>query len=233
MRIAIISDIHANLPALTAALGFLQHHQIDNIVCLGDIVGYGAQPNECIELVRQQCSHAVLGNHDAVAIGSLPLNHLNAPGKAAMRWTMEVLTKDNTQYLASLPLLLEHENATFVHASPFKPEFWTYIDSPFKAKDVFAAMNTELCFIGHTHVPGILCEKPGYFQLRKGFRFLINVGSIGQPRDGNPKLSLGIFDSTDWTYENYRLDYDIQRAADSITQNRLPSSLSRRLFQGM
>src|SRR3990172_6147838 len=116
MKLAVISDIHSNLPALERTLDFLQQSKIDRVVCLGDIVGYGAQPNECIELVQQSCSHVVLGNHDAVATGFLPLRHLNAPGQTAMRWTVDILSKANLQYLSTLPLILQLDEITLVHS---------------------------------------------------------------------------------------------------------------------
>ncbi|PIU45158.1 MAG: hypothetical protein COS95_05285 [Ignavibacteriales bacterium CG07_land_8_20_14_0_80_59_12] len=232
MPIAILSDIHSNLEALQEAMIYIEHAGVDEVVCLGDIVGYGPDPNECVDIIKSACSRVVKGNHDAAACGQLSLGCLNRPGRAAMEWTQETLTRENREYLASLPLIEKNGGTTFVHASPLKPEEWTYIDSPYEAAPAFEAFDTPVCTIGHTHVPGILSEDLATLVLKEGLRCLINVGSVGQPRDGNPRLSFGLLDVAKWKYENIRIDYKIGDVAKRIVERRLPGILAERLYDG-
>lgn len=145
---------------------------------------------------------------------------------------LQITSKDNIAFLSTLPLVLKLDAMTLVHASPFMPERWIYVTSPIEAEDAFKAFQTSFCFIGHTHISGYLCEDPNVHQFKKDHRYLVNVGSIGQPRDGNPQLSFGVFDTEAWTYKNIRLDYNIQQAADAILEYGLPPVLTRRLFEG-
>lgn len=232
MRLAIISDIHSNLQALTTALSIIDRSEVDEIHCLGDIVGYGANPNECVALVRDRCTSCVLGNHDLAAIDTSLAQYFTKPGRTAAFWTHEKLTPENMAYLSSLSYTFAAKNCTLVHASPMNPDKWEYVLSLPIAEQQFEAFSTELCFIGHTHVPSVCGENLQTFTFKKDMRFLINVGSIGQPRDGNPQLSFGIFDSDQWTYQNVRSEYDINGASNAILQQQLPSVLASRLFLG-
>jgi len=233
MKIAVISDIHSNLQALLAALTDINGRGIDQIYCLGDIVGYGGSPNECVELIRQRAAVSVLGNHDQAALNPSDVNNFTKPGKLVSEWTNKVLTDANRQFLAALPFTAKAGLCTLVHASPQFPPAWEYIDSMDAAKAQFAHFKTELCFIGHTHVPALCGEDMKTFRFKKDNRFLINVGSIGQPRDGNPHLSYGILDTDAWSYENIRIPYDIRGAAKAITSQGLPAVLAKRLSQGL
>ncbi|MEO8168943.1 MAG: metallophosphoesterase family protein [bacterium] len=232
MRLAIISDIHSNYPALTKALSFIDRSRIDQIYCLGDIVGYGASPNECVALVRERAVAAVLGNHDVAALDPSFAEYFTKPGRVAAEWTNRVLTPEHKTYLQSLPYTVQTELVTFVHAGPFAPGEWEYVQSLPGAEKQFGAFKTQLCFIGHTHIPMVCGENLKTFIFKKGMRYLINVGSIGQPRDGNPQLSFGIFDTELWTYEGIRIDYDIRAAVAAITEAKLPPMLGQRLFEG-
>lgn len=232
MRVAILSDIHSNLQALTAALAIIDRMQIDEIYCLGDIVGYGANPNECIDLIRSRAKGCVLGNHDLAALDPSHARYFTKPGRISARWTHKVLTKENLAYLSSLPYRIDCEHYTLVHSSPSKPEAWEYVLSLEMAARQFPAFSTPLCFIGHTHVPFICGEDLRTYSFKRGLRFLLNVGSVGQPRDGNPQLCFGILDLGDWTYKNVRADYDIHGASKAITDANLPSILASRLFLG-
>lgn len=232
MRIAIISDIHSNYQALTKALSLIDRSRIDLIYCLGDIVGYGANPNECVALVRERVAASVLGNHDLASIDPSFARHFTKPGRIAAQWTNRTLSPDHLAYLQSLPYTVNTELLTFVHASPFAPHEWEYVQSLQSAEKQFGAFQTQLCFIGHTHVPSVCGENLKTFVFRKEMRFLINVGSIGQPRDGNPQLSFGIFDTELWTYQPVRADYDVSGAARAITGQKLPAILGQRLFDG-
>jgi predicted phosphodiesterase len=233
MKIAVISDIHSNLQALLAALADINGRGIDQIYCLGDIVGYGGSPNECVELIRQRATVSVLGNHDQAALNPSDVNNFTRPGKIVSEWTNKVLTDENRQSLAALPFTAEIGICTLVHASPQVPPAWQYVDSMDAARAQFAHFTTELCFIGHTHVPALCSEDLKTFRFKKDIRFLINVGSIGQPRDGNSHLSYGILDIDAWSYENIRIPYDIRGAALAITSQGLPAVLAKRLSHGL
>lgn len=233
MRIAVISDIHSNLTALQRTFETIHQLSVDRIYCLGDIVGYGPSPNECIALVRERCSAVVKGNHDCGAIGEVPIEHFNTYGQSAIRWTRKHLTKKNAEYLTSLPLLRVEDDITLAHASPLHPEDWRYIFSWPDAHRCFSAFSTRICFIGHTHIPVIVGEDGSVNRFRDGRRFLINVGSIGQARDGNPGATFGLLDSGRNSFEILRQQYDIEATASAILEARLPDYLAHRLFLGV
>jgi predicted phosphodiesterase len=235
MRIAVISDIHSNLPALEKALSIIKEQSVDTIYCLGDIVGYGSQPNECIDLIREKASLCVLGNHDSAVINSSEIQYLPPEGRIAAEWTLKILTQENRIFLSQLRYKCVSDIATLVHASPKNPENWTYVMDLDEANRQFQYFSTRFCFIGHSHIPFVCGEDLRTMQLTKGstMRFLMNVGSIGQPRDGNPMLSFGILDTDAWSFEIIRAEYDISQAARSIIDAGLPSILAERLFKGM
>lgn len=233
MKAAIISDIHANLPALERVLEVIDRLGTDHIYCLGDIVGYGANPNECIALVRDRCTAVVRGNHDTGATGDLSLDHFNTYGEIALRWTREHLTAENTAWLRSLPLMHVTEPVSLAHATPLHPEGWRYIFAWPDAQRCFNAFTTTYCFIGHTHVPVVVGENGSVNQFHTNGRFLINVGSVGQARDGVPRASFGLLDTTEGSYEHIRVEYDIEAAARLILQAHLPDYLAHRLFLGI
>jgi diadenosine tetraphosphatase ApaH/serine/threonine PP2A family protein phosphatase len=233
MRIAVISDIHANLSALTRTFEVIDQLSVDRVYCLGDIVGYGPSPNECIALIRERCAAVVKGNHDCGAIGEVPLDHFNTYGRSAIRWTKKHLTRKNTDYLRNLPLLQVEDDITFVHASPLHPADWRYIFAWPDAQRSFSAFGTRICFIGHTHIPVVVGEDGSVNIFRDGKRYLINVGSVGQARDGNPKASFGMLDTTAKTFEALRVEYDIEATAKAILAANLPDYLAQRLFLGI
>jgi diadenosine tetraphosphatase ApaH/serine/threonine PP2A family protein phosphatase len=233
MRIAIISDVHANLEALSAVLERSKVADVDETWCLGDLVGYGPSPNECIEIIREKCAVVLKGNHDAGATGEEPLKHFNLDGQEAMQWTLRELSQENTDYLRSLPLTAERGDATLAHASTADPQRWTYILTWRDAQDAFGYFATSMCFIGHTHVPLIIGEDRSMGNFRNDVRLLINVGSVGQPRDGNPMASFGLFDTQLWKYENIRVEYDVQKTVEKIEKVGLPRGLGVRLLAGV
>ncbi len=234
MRIAIISDIHSNLEALTKAFEIIETKNVDEIVCLGDIVGYGANPNECVELIKKRVKYVIMGNHDyAVAVDSRELAYFSSHARESDLWTRDVLTRENLEFLKSLPFTIQLKNLLFVHSSPAQPREWEYIFTEPQAKVQFHYFNEKICFIGHSHIPGIFPESGFYNgKLEKNIRYIINVGSIGQPRDGDWRLCFGIFDTTTWTYEQIRSEYDVEKTAEKIIRNGLPEFLARRLFVG-
>ncbi len=232
MRIAIISDIHSNLEGLEKSLGLIQKQNIDEIICLGDIIGYGANPNECIDLVRKTTNHVLLGNHDEAAIDLSRTEFFNPFARIAAEWTNSELTDMNIDYIHSLPHTLERNGLIFVHSSPYEPEEWHYILSPVDAQFNFSYFSAPICFVGHSHVPGIFCDDIWTQEVTPGKKFIVNVGSIGQPRDNDWRLSFGIFDTEQFSYENIRSEYDVHSAAEKIRKNGLPKALADRILVG-
>lgn len=227
MRVGIISDIHSNLEALEVMLKRLANENVERIYCLGDLVGYGANPNECIERVRDVCPVCVLGNHDAACTGHTSLDYFNSYARAAIEWTMRTLTEANLEYLRSLPLTLSEDGLFLVHATPKEPAAWNYISSQAEAETHFGTLeHGATAFIGHSHVPA-------RFEQAQGKKKIINVGSIGQPRDRDPRACCGLYDTATGTFEWLREVYPVQEAARKIRHAGLPEFLAVRLFIGM
>ncbi|MFB6249647.1 MAG: metallophosphoesterase [Salinibacter sp.] len=234
MRIAILSDIHSNREALTRALENIEEAGVEAVYCLGDIVGYNADPAACVDLVREHCAGVVRGNHDAAVATDTAVDALPSGGQAAARHNRQCLSEEQIAFLADLPLTLTAANCTFVHAAPAAPTDWTRLTTYPAARAQFDHFDTDLCFVGHTHVPAVMADTLGVFQVREGHRYLVNVGSVGQPRDQNPKLSFGLFDTDTYEYRNVRLSYDIDAAAQKIRDaDALPNRLAARLHEGL
>lgn len=233
MRLAIISDIHSNLEALISAFEVIGQEGADEIICLGDIIGYGADPNECLSLVRERCSTILLGNHDAAAIDLSVANQFTMNAQLSAMWTFGILFEEHKAFLRGLSQTQPRGDILFSHASPFEPEEWHYVISDFDMREAFHAFTERICFIGHSHIPVIFSERGKSTAVSSTGRFIINVGSVGQPRDGKPELSFGVFDTETWTYRNIRAQYDIKTAAEKIRKAGLPHALAERLYHGM
>ena len=233
MRIGIFSDVHGNLPALEATLKAIDSAGVEELYCLGDTVGYGPYPNECVDLVRARCDIVLKGNHDSGLVGETPVEDFNQYGLAAIQWSQKIVDEERQAYLKGLPLMEVKHNLTVAHSSPLQPGEWLYVLTLRSAKENFTAFSTELCFIGHTHVPVVIGENLTVDSIRKPGRAIINVGSVGQPRDGNPDAAYGIFDTESGEYALHRVPYDVQATATAIKKAGLPDYLAKRLFQGM
>lgn len=232
MRFAVLSDIHSNLEALTSVLDVIDERGIERVVCLGDVVGYGADPAACVDLVRARCAVTVLGNHDeAVALGNGE-GYLPEDGRRAAMHNHDQLDDDQLEWLENLPLTASDEIATFVHATPEDPASWQRIGAFSTTHAQFSHFETPVCFIGHTHVPGLVADRIGILNVRRGHRYLINVGSVGQPRDGDPRACFAIFDDEAFSHEIVRVPYDVERAAQKIRRAGLPERLGGRLSLG-
>jgi len=243
MRIAIISDIHGNLEALEAVLADIETQHIDENLCLGDIVGYGVSPNECLELVKAKCPLVLLGNHDAAAVGLLSTHHFNIHAKIAIEWTTENLSKAGKAYLQALPLRKVQYGSTFVHATPYEPNMWYYITSLEEAAFNFQFYETPVCYVGHTHIPIIIVldkERELYvhqdarvsFADKPEARLLINVGSVGQPRDRNANACYGVLDTEKHEFEHRRVAYDVAKTQARMRKAKMPEFLVMRLQDG-
>jgi predicted phosphodiesterase len=239
MRLAVLSDIHANLAALDAVRDDLS--EVDEIWVLGDIVGYGPQPNEVIAALQAMGARSVMGNHDGAAIGQVDVSWFNPDAATAITWTAEVVDGNARAYLASLPEVRREGELTAVHGSPRDPT-WEYITGPGVAALNLASFDTRLCLHGHTHVPIVFQSEEGRVEVVPaepgapvsvhGGRLLINPGSIGQPRDGNPAASYAVLDTEAETAQFRRVRYDIKRTQDLMREADLPSRLVERLSFG-
>lgn len=244
MRYALFSDIHGNLEALEAVLADIDREQPDVRLCLGDLVGYGASPNECVERVRGLGIEVLCGNHDHAALGRLDIEFFNENARTAMEWTRRVLTPENLTWLESRPYQSRQDGFLVVHASPGSPEAWDYVLNSADAAEEFRAFAEPLAFIGHSHFPIIYrcageivteLEFPANvsFRLESGVRYIVNVGSVGQPRDSDPRAAWVLYDSERGSLELRRLVYPVARAAEKIVAAGLPAFLSARLEVGM
>lgn len=232
MRLAIISDIHANYHALTSVLSVIGEQGCDMVVCCGDVVGYGGDPELCVDLVRAHCAHTVLGNHDLAVANGEGLEHLPPEGRQAARVHSELLDDDRKSWLGSLPDSVQFENVSLVHATPDDPRRWGRISGVRDAQALFERFQGDICFMGHTHRPAIMSDKVGVFSVGPGRRFLVNVGSVGQPRDGDRRAAVAFFDTASFEYQLVRVPYDIGRAARRILDLGLSATLAERLVVG-
>jgi diadenosine tetraphosphatase ApaH/serine/threonine PP2A family protein phosphatase len=236
----IVSDIHGNLEALEAVLADLERHKPASIVCLGDFVGYGASPNECIDRLRPIIEHAVAGNHDLAACGRLKLTYFNHNAALAATWTENTLRPENREYLRELPFSVRWRDTLLVHASPAQPEDWHYVLSPAEADEEMAAFEETVCFIGHSHYPGTFDRQDRHvrytrasdIRIEPGHRYLVNVASVGQPRDGDPRAGYLLYDDEARILHHIRLEYDIAGAMKRIADAGLPRFLAERLQWG-
>lgn len=242
MRYAIISDIHGNREALDACLSDARHQGVDAVLCLGDLIGYGPDPNEVVERVREEADIIVGGNHDAGAVINLDLFEFNPYARASIEWTRGVLTPANRRFLAELRVVAQLPDALLVHSSPNMPREWRYMATVADVEENFMAFSEKTCFVGHTHFPMIM-EKgyDGSFRffhqetvdLAEGARYIVNVGSVGQPRDRDNRACFGIFDTDDQAFEHVRIDYDIDATAGKILRAGLDEKFAKRLFVGL
>lgn len=247
MRAAVFSDIHANLPALEAVLADSAETGVDELWCLGDVIGYGAQPDRCIELVRERCDVCLVGNHDLAALGELDTSTFSTSAATAVEWTAANTTTENLEFLAGLDPADVSRDVALYHASPRDP-IWEYVLWPEQAAECIAMQEKRISFVGHSHVAlffttgegsvGSLEEARGWqagagtrLEIGEG-RWLINPGSVGQPRDGDPRAAWLELDTESWEATYHRVGYDIERAAAAIERAGLPDHLARRLYLG-
>ena len=241
MKVLVISDIHANLTALETVLE--DAGEVDAVWVLGDLVGYGPDPNECIDRVRAlPNSISLLGNHDAATIGQIDVLTFNPAARMAIQWTREQITADNYEYLRKLPVSTRVDNITLVHGSPREP-IWEYLLDSRNAAENFGYFYTTYCFVGHTHLPIMyqmtnghrqaeMLVPPPFTSLKLSPRSIINPGSVGQPRDRDPRASYILFDKEDLTIEYRRVSYDIQAVQERMRKVNLPNRHIQRLSDG-
>jgi predicted phosphodiesterase len=242
MTYAIISDIHGNLEAFLSVVKYIESHQekIDRVICLGDVVGYGADPGECIRISREISDVILAGNHDFAVCEQTSIEDFNSYAKEAVLWSRDTLNEDEISFLKKLPLKHEEEIIDFVHSSLYRPEFWRYLFSTYDTHIDFRILEKKILFVGHTHVPIIFEDdgknvkalSPSELSLNSHNKYIINPGSVGQPRDRDPRASFAIFDSDREYIEIVRIEYDIKKAQKKILDAGLPEILATRLDYG-
>jgi predicted phosphodiesterase len=239
-RYAVISDVHGNLESLQSALAFVRAD--DKLMCLGDSVGYGPNPNECVRIIRERVHAAVLGNHDLAAVDNFGVKYFNEPAQIAIAWTQGVIDKENIAWLNALPYELRFPEFLLVHGAP--KEYFTYILDKNSAARAFAATDARIIFIGHTHIAEYYsCDAKGKIShkhmqhggeliLEEGKRYIIDVGSVGQPRDLNPLPSMAFYEPEKQRVEWIRYEYPIATVQEKMHEAHLPDYLAQRLESG-
>ncbi len=242
MRIAVVSDIHGNRHAFEAVLDAIADSSCEDVWCLGDLVGYGADPDACCALAQEHCSICLAGNHDLGVRGTIPLEQFSRGAAIAAHWTRETIAPETRAFLQSLDVQRLDQTVALYHASPRDP-VWEYVLSPLQAELCMDVQAQPVALIGHSHVALYFSRWPGAsatgetqtdgerLELERG-EWLVNPGSVGQPRDGDPRAAWLELDTAEWTVQYHRTDYDIAGAAAAIRAAKLPESLAERLQYG-
>jgi predicted phosphodiesterase len=242
MIYGIFSDIHANLEAMEVVYQSMKQKKVEEYFCLGDLVGYHANPNEVIDLIREMnCWKIILGNHDAACIERISMNRFNEPAQKVLEWTRKQLTESNFQFLNQLILRCDVGDITLVHSSPFQSEEWHYLSQLEDLEKNFRYFQGNICFFGHVHKPMIAEQASNgevklinqlEYTLKPHCRYLVNVGSVGQARDGNPQTAYVLYDSQSHQLLIQRLDYDFRKTAQKVRDVGLPEYFAQRLLLG-
>jgi diadenosine tetraphosphatase ApaH/serine/threonine PP2A family protein phosphatase len=243
MRYAILSDVHSNIEALTAIRRALEAEGVDRYICLGDVVGYGASPNECCDMLRDLCDVTLLGNHDAAVAGRMDYSFYYDAARQALDWSASVLRAENLSWLKTLPYSCRVGQVGFCHGSPLDPEAYEYIFALEQALELLphSVDLPEVTFIGHSHlckafaigrqdVKDVVSPR---FSLRRGHKYIISVGSVGQPRDYDSRSCCVVYDTERRSVEFVRVEYDIEKSAQKIFDADLALNFGRRLFIGV
>lgn len=241
MKYIIISDIHSNLEALEAVVRSFPPREDSKILCAGDIVGYGADPGPCIDMCRSMGLASVRGNHDAAVIDKTNIFFFNGSAVRAVLWTKKNLDPSGKDLLEGLPLVITGPDITVVHGTLHQPEEFLYMITESEAARTFKLLKGRICFVGHSHVPGVYSLKDGKIEyacakrmkMDKDGKYIVNVGSVGQPRDSDNRACYCVYDTEAEEIEFRRIEYDIQKAHDKIIKAGLPSVLGERLHHGI
>jgi putative phosphoesterase len=241
MRYGIFSDIHSNIEALDAVVTALKKEKVDTYLCIGDVVGYASSPKECIEIVKSLANITTAGNHDWASADLFSLDYFNAHAKEAILWTKKLLTEKDRYFLESLKLVYKNQDITLVHGTLENPEEFAYMTDECVAQETFKLMETDICFVGHTHIAGIFIKDKNegidyrldaFIGIKAGNKYIVNVGSVGQPRDRNPKPAYCVYDTDKKEIHIKRVGYDIETTRKKIIDAGLPNFLGDRLLVG-
>lgn len=245
MRLGIFSDVHANIEALSAVMEAFRAEDIDEYYCLGDVVGYGASPNQCADIIRQKAEVTILGNHDAAVAGRMDYSYYYEAARHALDLHARQLKPENMEWLKSLPYRhdLKPHGVTLCHGSPVRLEEFEYIFAPEQARECLPILDQlgDITLIGHSHLCKVFALRPGEveelparkFQLREGYKYVVSVGSVGQPRDYDNRASFTTFDTETREFDFKRVEYDIESAAMKIFEGELERNFGHRLFIGV
>jgi diadenosine tetraphosphatase ApaH/serine/threonine PP2A family protein phosphatase len=236
---AVLGDVHGNLQALQGVLADAESAGAERVLCVGDIVGYGADPRECLLLLQELVAVAVAGNHDCAGSDRFSVDYFNADARDSIEWTREQLSEADRDYLGALPLVEVVDEITLVHSTPFSPEYFDYIQTLYDVQLAFDHVGTCICFVGHTHVPVMFLDaSPIEFFLQPEFdlpadrKVIVNVGSVGQPRDLDPRACYVLYDSEEERVSVRRVDYDLHSASARMVEAGLPSTNAARIVLG-
>lgn len=239
MLYALISDIHGNLEALTAVMKKIGEFAPDRLICLGDVIGYGANPEECAQIIREEADICLMGNHEAAVIGNLDISYFTPYARDAALWTREHISEETKRWAAELPLTGQIDGFSLVHGSLYQPEMFNYVQTIADAEFNFNSMETPILFLGHSHQPlAFFNTEPMTYtlgpeiELDHSEKTIINIGSVGQPRDENPNSAFCIYDSTTNIACIHRVSYNVDIAARKIIESGLPEALAMRLSAG-
>jgi diadenosine tetraphosphatase ApaH/serine/threonine PP2A family protein phosphatase len=239
MRIALFGDIHANLEALESVLADAAAQGVTDYVCTGDVVGYNADPGACLEIVREMDCPTVKGNHDEDASGTHSLESMNPIAAAALEWTRSQLSDEQRQWLRRLRLVRQVSDFTVVHSTLDQPSNWNYVTNRFDAMANFSYQFTQVCFNGHTHVPRVYVKTDKVQEIpadsiliEDGAKYFINIGSVGQPRDGDWRAAYAIYDTAQKLVTIRRVEYDLASTQKKILAAGLPEMLAERIAEG-
>ncbi|MBI3793565.1 MAG: metallophosphoesterase family protein [Nitrospinae bacterium] len=241
MKVAIFSDVHSNLEALEAVFKDMKREEPDKKFFLGDLVGYGPNPNECVELIRENSDVVLAGNHDLAAVGLTDHSYFNPYARDSLLWTIELLTDANKDYLKSLKPTAVTDGVQLSHSSPLAPDEWRYVHSLQDAMDNYDSLVKNVCFIGHSHIPMIIEYADAsniipihdiYKTLEPKRKYIINAGSVGQPRDSNREACYLVYDDKIRNVSYRRVEYDLARTQKKMTKAKLPEHLIKRLAEG-
>lgn len=242
MRIALLSDVHGNLPAFQAVLADVESAEVQETWCLGDLVGYGAEPDGCVDMARDHCDLCLAGNHDLVVAGEIGIGDFSPSAGAAARWTQENISEESLAFLRGLQPMEAGREIGLYHASPRDP-VWEYVLSGWQAEECMDAMEPRVGAVGHSHV-ALWFHRDGDAEVEGAQapggderdistgRWILNPGGVGQPRDGDPRAAWLLLDTEAWTAHWRRVDYPIDEAASAIEQAGLPRVLAERLYNG-
>ena len=241
MKLVVFSDVHGNLEALEAVLATEAFRTADRIVCLGDVVGYGADPSACLAIAREKSERILLGNHESAIAHPEELAYFNGYARQAIEWTRDQLSQEERDFIAGLPFVhREAPEFLFVHSAPRSPQAWEYIFDLAGAQREIEAVEDRICFVGHSHVPlaaergesgpARLNEFP--FTVKDGMHYLVNVGSVGQPRDSDPRSAFATYDTETRALALHRVEYPVALAQEKIHAAGLPAFLAARLAKG-
>jgi len=240
MRYAILGDIHANYDALSAVIEDMKNEGIDKTVCVGDLVGYGAEPAKCIDTIRRICTVCIAGNHDFATIEKTNIEFFNAYARQATLWTRQNITEEHKKYLEELKLVEDVDDCfTLVHGTLYAPALFDYIQTTFDAYLSLQVLEKPVCFVGHSHVPisffldeAVTYSTDRLIRLKEGVKVIVNVGSVGQPRDDDPRAAYAIYDTDKKEIIIKRIEYDVEKAVKKIQNAGLPEILGERLRYG-